>query len=109
MGNVQFTVLSSKRRRDVTTGGEAPAEPSDGRLKEARQEPRPPNLLLRRFWIKQMRDVRVPVHRQPARRARTVPSRRVEGKLRNINHISWISNDNTLAFDGIADLPGHDQ
>src|SRR5271165_6950645 len=62
-----------------------------------------------RLGIEQVRDVRIPIHGEPAGRSRSIESRRVKSEPGNIHNIAFVGDDDALALDRIADLSGHDQ
>src|SRR5438067_553084 len=56
-----------------------------------------------------MRDIRIPVHREPARGLRTIKAWCMKSEARHINKVAFRSNYHALAFDRVSYLPGHNQ
>src|SRR5687768_2777039 len=56
-----------------------------------------------------MRDIRIAIHGQPARRAGAVESGCVEGEPGHVYDIAFAGDDDALALDGIADLTCHNE
>src|SRR5688500_10678100 len=59
--------------------------------------------------LAQVGDIGVTVDGQPAGRSGPVKARGMEGEHRRVDHIPFVGDDHTLAFDRIADLSRHNE